>query len=369
MVAERPKVKVKVKGKKPVVTAKKKVDETQLELPFDEVGRSNPAETIRGLARGFRLRFHRFGQERMIDKDSKAAMLSGTDTDLDQMRLTKKLFDRHPAIRQLSSAEGAIRKYFEARTWPFPEAGVRVMILDPPANAAQMTVEDLDKYYAEQVGKFRAEMLQVIDQQYNKAMEQLQNVWDDVLNKAREKLKSQFDARQYPTRESLPTKCRCVFESYNVELSRDWKHLSPQERERELGLVRQKFEAAVARQEEFVVELLSSSISQLLESLTNVHEKKAKTFKSSVVKRVFGALDEFKKKTVKYGVLQDSAVEEVFAKLRKVMKPEGLDRAAVTDNLRRSEAFRENMIQKVQSIGQVLQRLVQSGQTRRKLRR
>ena len=358
----------KKKKKKLSVPAPQAVEQQQ--QPIAEVDRSDPAEKIRGLARGFRLGFHGLGNERKVSDDQKKTMLEGrTDADLSQLRLTKKLFAKHPALKNLSSAKGKVRAYFEARTIPFPEDSVRVLILDPPQNSEEMSTEELDRYYAEQANNFRAEMRRIIAEKYDTAVAELQAVWPDVLEKAQTDLKSQFDAKHYPTAERLPYICRCVFEGYNVELSKDWKHLSPAERERELAVVRQKFEAAVAKQEEFVVSLLNDAIEQMLFSLSQYQGKKAKTFKSSVVNRVFGALDEFKRKTVKYGILKDSAVEDIFRKVRKVMKEGGTDRNSLPDLLRKSEERRTQMIDKIKQIGSSLTSLIQSGQTRRKLLR
>lgn len=367
---------VKKKKKKLIVAPKPVVTEqsSEQQKPFEEVARDTPAEKIRGLARGFRLSFHGLGSQRKVSDEQKKTMLEGrTDTELTSLNLTKKLFAKHPALKKLSSAKSQVEAYFHARTIDFPEKSVRVMLLDLPADYEKMSTEDLDKFYAEQVNNFRGEMRRIIAEKYDTAVTELQAVWGDVLEKAQADLKSQFEAKHYPTAERLPYICRCVFEGYNVELSKDWKHLSPVERERELNVVRQKFEAAVAKQEEFVVALLNDAIEQMLDSLSNFQggegKKKTRSFKSSVVTRVFGALDEFKRKTVKYGILKDSAVEDVFRKVRKVLTDGGLDRKTLPDLLRKSEEKRKDMIDKVKKIGSSLTALIQSGQTRRKLLR
>lgn len=341
---------------------------TQTQLPFDEVGRADPAEKIRNLARGFRLGFSGLGEERKVsDADKNQLLRDLSEQQRAQMRLTKKLFAKHPALKALSTARGIVKRYFEAKTIPFPEDSVRILILNPPRDAAGMSEEDVEKHFADQASAFREEMRKIIVEKHDAAVQQLQASWEDVLGKARQELGDRFEAANYPSQESLPVICTCSFEAYNVELSKDWQYLSKQERENELAVIRQKFEASVAKQEEFVIDLLNDAISQMLESLTGYQNKETKCFKSSVVQRVFQALDEFKRKTVRFGILKDTEVERIFGQVRKVLTASGTEAKHVPDLLRKSEQARGEMIEKMKSIGSALSHLVQSGQVRRKL--
>lgn len=358
----------KLKLKAPAAPLEQKKFEFPEEAKFETVDRQKPAETIRNIARGFRINFSGFGQEKKVDKKEKGELLSSlTARQQEQMKVTKRLFDSHPALKKLSKARGAVRKYFHAKTMAFPEDAVRILIIDMPENYDKLTADELDAHFGREANAFREEVRKIIARHHDAAVAELVNAWPEVLAKAQAKLEGQFRPEEYPTAEAVARMCQCRFEPYNVEMSKDWKYLSESERKHEIGVIQERFEAVIAKQEDFVIKLLDDALKGMVESLSNYSEKKTTKFKSSVVRKVFDSIEEFKKKTVRYGILKDSAVEKVFRKVKNLLTDGGTDKKTLPDMLRKSDQRRDDLLDNAKKLSSTLQAMIATGEVRRKI--
>jgi len=337
--------------------------------PAVEVSRSEPAERLRQLARGFKLAFRWIpGMFQVLSGQEKDEWLSQELTEKQRAAASvkKQLYPKHKALTLLSSARTQVKHWFESRTNPFPERGIRIFLVNA-GNIEEQTSEELAKYEAEQVAEFRRNLQLQIDTVFAPAVTQLQEQWPEVLEAARAMLVDKYDPDDYVRAEQLPNLVRCWFEPVNLELSKEWAYLSESERERELALIRQKYELAVQKQEEFVVSLLQEALNDLCSSLAGFNAGQQRTVRESTVRKVFDAVEEFRNKTVRYGILKESALEDIVNRVNRLIKNDGHDSQTLASDLRSREATRARFMTSVESIKTELSGLVQSGQVRRKI--
>lgn len=337
--------------------------------PPEDVSRQAPAETLRKLARGFRLSFAWIpGMEQTLSGEEKTQWLNDglTDKQRQAASIKKQLYPKHKALSALSSARSQVRSWFNSKTNPFPEKGVRIFLVTA-SDVENQSLEELEKFEAAQATEFRQQLQEQIDTVFTPAVRELRLQWPDVLLEAQRVLGEKFDPEDYVSAEQLETSVRCWFEPVNLELSREWKYLSEADRERELALVRQKYEMAVQKQEEFVISLLEKSLDDLHASLSNLSDGKQRTIHESTVRKVFDAMTEFRTKTVRYGILKDSSLSKVFDDVTKLMRGDGHDSHSLADELRSREAIRAAFTQRVGVIKSDLGMLLETGRVRRKV--
>lgn len=343
--------------------------ETSRETPVVEASRQEPAETLRKLARGFRLSFVWIpGMEQTLSGQEKTEWLNDglTDKQRQAASVKKQLYPKHKALTLLSSARAQVRNWFNSKTNPFPEKGVRIFLV-AASDVENKSMEELERHEAAQVAEFRQQLQEQIDTVFLPAVRELREQWPDVLVEAQRVLGEKFDPEDYVSAEQLEASVRCWFEPVNLELSKEWKYLSEADRERELALIRQKYEMAVQKQEEFVVSLLEKSLDDLHASLTNLSDGKQRTIHESTVRKVFDAVTEFRTKTSKYGILKDTNLEVVFNSINRLLRKGGHDSQTLAEDLRSREAVRAEFMQRVGVIKQDLSTLLTTGEVRRKV--
>ena len=343
--------------------------------PLEEVSLDDPATAIRSIARGFRLSFSWIpGMSQTLSGSEKHEWLS-TELTAEQKSaasVKKNIYAKHKAISRLGSAKNKVKIWFHERTNPFPEKAVRIFLVEPHPTPSKCTAGDLEKYEAAQVAAFRTDFQDYINTVFNSAVTNLQSNWDSVIDAARVMLQDKFDAQDYVRAEDIPRYVRCWFEPVNLDLSKEWSYLTHAEQMRELELLQQKYKMAVAKQEEYVVGLLLESLEHMSDALaklgTTTSGGKAKFYKS-YVSRLFAALEEFKTKTVRYGILRGSNVERIFNEVNSMVTLGGReqDEDNVAAIIRRNSYQRSRFAASVEKAKAELSTLIAEGSVRRKI--
>jgi len=345
-----------------------------LEAAGDKLASINPADRIRHISRGYKLGFGSLpSQKKLTDRQQRLVNRDTVRQVEKVLSQSQRLLDNHPARTAVASAKNAVMGLFCARTLPYPDPGIRILILKTEhLDFDKMTSDEIDQDFARQMEAFSVEIRAKLAD-YAVAVQSLQRQWQDVLDKTRETFQNSnladlYDPENYPEADELPSILYHVFRPYNIEPPREYLHMSPQERERVLKTIEAQFEQAVQMQAEFVVKLLNSAISDMIDSVSGYHSSDKRSFKNSVVERVFKAFAEFKEKTVKYGILRGDALEHEFKRAIDFMTEGLTDEHTLPGLLRQSPAKRVDLIEKMSLVKDSLGRLAERQQRRSILR-
>lgn len=330
---------------------------------------TTPAERISTAGRGFRLSFGCLPSQRKLTAPQLKILNKETAKVKRRMlKQARSLFDKHPALTQLSSAKSDVYAAFHAGTLPFPEPGVRLFMLnDKDIDYENMQTEEIEAHFGAQINEFTRNVRNKLDA-YDAAVARLQQAWPDVLRVAREALEDLFSESDYPTADQLPVKLYHEFVPYNITLPKEYGYVDRLERERVIKAFEKQFEEAVQLQEVFVTKMFSDAVDQLIDSVSGYHMEKQKRFGNSVVKRVFDAFAEFKEKTLKYGIMEGSKLEKEFNRAIAFMTDGAHDVSTLPEALRKSPEKREELISKMSQVSTALTSLA-TEQRRRTIRR
>jgi len=362
-----------VPGKQKKKVRRKKVKGVRRKSDLDTAASAkrkiSPAERIQVGGRGFKLGFGGLPTQRKLsDKQREAVNKKDKKVAERMLKQAKSLFDRHPAITAVSSAKGAIQALFDLKTLPFPDPGVRLFMLETAdIDFEKMAEDEINARFAQQIEVFSLELQEKIAE-YDAAVLSLQKEWADVLQAAKEALEDLYDEGDYPTAEQLPEKLACHFRPYNIDLPKEYGYVSPVERQRALAVVQKQYEEAVTKQEEFVVKLLNGAITDMIESINGVHTGEKKVFKNSRVERVFDAFREFKEKTIRYGILEGTALEAEFKRAISFMREGGHGEDTLPGSLRKSPEKRADLMEKMEMVRSSIEGLAEK-RKRRSIRR
>lgn len=280
--------------------------------PAEERDYSQAATAIRAVAKAFRLSCRGLGEKRKLTPQQRAQLLRETKINPDMLKMEKVLYAKHPALTKRASAEGRVKKLFEAKTLPYPEGGVRILPVHSLDPAAQLV----------EVQEFVDEVRQAIAD-HEQAVTELRNVWPDVLKTNAEQLVEFHDPKNYPSAEALQNLLRISFEPYNVELPEYYKQIAPAEYRRCQEMLQQRFEEAAAKQEQVVVTAFQKTLEQMVASIRGWQDGTQRVFKDSVVENVVGTLQDFREKCQRFGILSGTELEREFQKLEQVMHGQG----------------------------------------------
>ena len=96
--------------------------------------------------------------------------------------------------------------------------------------------------------------------------------------------------------------------------------------------------------------MLNDALDGMVASVQGYNAGAQSSFKTSVVERVFQALNEFQEKTVKYGILSGTALQKVFAKVHSIVSEGGADAKTLPMLLRKSTSLRNDVINKLTQV-------------------
>lgn len=305
---------------------------------------------IQSVGRGFRLAFNDLGQQRKLRDHQTSQLLENISVDKRQLKLARVLYDSsHPAIKAKNKARAAVNDLFKASTIPYPEQGIRLF----PVRG-----DELEDQVAE-VEAFIKSMRDAIAE-FDSAVEKLQSSWPSVVAKSREKLGDLFVASDYPSAEQLGDYLRISLEPYSVELPNYFQHVSPEEYQRAVNNMNDKFEDAARMQEDYIVQAFQSSMAQMVSSVSGYNDGKQKRFANSVVTNVFTAIDKFRDSVNRFGILKGTALEDEFEKLHKVMTTGAANADNLPELLRDSQYKREDIVAKVATLSESITRLAEN---------
>jgi hypothetical protein len=328
-----------------------------------------PGERIQSVGRGFRLSFGGLGGELKMGKDLTAKALKDIDVDEDQIRFSKKLYAKHPALTKVSSAKGKLTSFFSTRTLPYPEAAVRLFPMDlQDIDLETATEEDISKAMAKQLDVFTTDVRKLIDE-YFVAVKELGSKWTDVLVAAKAKLKDAFRKDDYPEAETLVRRHSVGFDPFNVDLPKEYAHVSPEEHRRATQSLQARFEQAAKLQEIAILKMVDSAIEQMVDSIKGYHDGEQSRFNNSVIDNVFKAVGDFKGKCQKYGILSNTAIEDQFTSLDNLLKSTGGNTAIVSGVVRDSPESREDFIDRATVIRNTIMEQAEKRERRALVRR
>ena len=307
----------------------------------------SPESRIQSATRGFKLGWGSLPHSKKLSEQQSSKMMQDVRAKADMIKRSKALFDKNPFITAANRAKAKVMARFNSATFPFPEKGVRLFMLETKdIDYKNLSIDEIDKLHAAQIDIFTEEIRGLMAE-YQEAVLELQENWPGVLADAKEALQEFYDEKDYPLAEEVPKRLYANLRPYNTELPREYGFVSPAERQQALQAYESQFKEAVRLQEEFVTELMRDAIDQMIESVTNFGEGKQKRFTNSVVENVFNAFEEFKTKTVRYGILEGTAIEAEFKRAIDFMREGSTDAKTLPGLLRQSGAKQENLIEKM----------------------
>lgn len=339
------------------------VSPSQREFDFDEdidveEQAKEIGKNIKAVARAFRLRWQDVSKSRKLPDAHRRRVAETVDCDASQLRLTTLLYAQHPAIKELAAAKTAVKELWQSFTLPYPsESGVRLFpVRSDTEEERQQEVREFLEHMHDKIGDFRAAVTNLAEQ------------WPDVLEASRESLRGVYQPENYPAADELHHHIRCVFEPFNFELPDYLKHVSPKEYAKQADLLNRKFEEVVHKQSQLIEEAMASSLNQMVASVQGWADGKKKSFKTSVVENVFKSLEEFKRNTERFGILDGTPLAKQFDGLHKLLLGVGDDSQDISTRLRKNEDQRESFMEKASELRDSILAM-SSERTRRKILR
>lgn len=341
--------------KKKVVKRKTKAATVEEKLGPDRTAAS-AGSRIKAVAHGFRLRFSWLSRQRQFDDATKSRMAEHVHMDVDSLGASKRLYAKHPALTAVQRSKTAITDYFSAMTLPYPESGVRLL---PVKTSTEEEQQQEVRTFLETVREKIAD--------FEESVEYLADNWESVLAAAEEKLQEQFDSSQYPLKEDLKASLAVRLETYNFKLPNYLKQVDPEEYARQAAILQGKFEEAAKMQETAFLAAFNKAVGDFLGSVGSYHSREAKRFSDSAVTKVFRAIETFREKCARFGILNDSSMNALVTDLRRAMTGGGLigSSAAVAKELRSSAVIRDQMLANVKQLHGKLLEYASNGPARK----
>ena len=251
------------KAKKTTTKKKSAKLDQKLRTAKKKKASQSPESRIQSATRGFKLAWGSLPHSKKLSEKQSSKMMKDVKAKAEMIKRSKALFDKHPAITAVNRAKAKVVARFNSATFPFPEKGVRLFMLETKdIDYAKLPAEEIDKLHAAQIDLFTEEIRGLMAE-YDEAVAELQEAWDTeetgVLAEAKDALKEFFDPEDYPTKEEVPKRLYAHLRPYNTELPKEYGYVSPGERQQALQAYEAQFKEAVRLQEEFVTEINSDS--------------------------------------------------------------------------------------------------------------
>lgn len=215
-----------------------------------------------------RLSFRWLGTSRTLSKDQSEEAASTFEADRTYLSASKKLLNtKHEKYKAVTKWKGAIRSYWEARTVPFPENGVRLL-----KRSEIQGFRDRMSHYA---------------QQLDLAVAELDEVYEELKVTAQIKLGRLFNPSDYPA--TLVGQYGFNVDFPSVSPPDYLRELDPALYEEQVQRMHARFSEAIAMAEEAFTAEFSNLVDHIVERLDNNEEGKRKKFGESVI----GNLNDF----------------------------------------------------------------------------
>jgi len=325
--------------------------EEQAQDQFEESGRR-----IKAIARAFRVKFSDLGKSRKLTATQAAGLTANANVDPNQLRMTKILYTRHPALDALSTAKTKMVDFWQLCTLPYPsEKGVRLFpVRGETEEEHQAEVREFIDKMSDYISDFRG------------AINKLAEDWSEVMQNCKDKLRDFHDDSNYPTASELQGLIGVEFEPFNFELPEYLKSVAPAEYRRQVEALNRKFTDVAEKQAELLEEAMAGGLQKMVSSIKGWADGKQRTFKDSVIGNVLDAINEYKTKIEPFGIMNGRQIGAQFDELHALLTGVGGDASAVASSLRKDGAQREFVLGRAEELFENILGM-SSEKTRRKI--
>lgn len=337
----------------PVSDAQQPVEKAKPATGFEPSEKTK--DCIRRLGRKYSLSLGSLGSIRAMSEDKKEDMIrgAGIQADKDNIRPKQVVYpDGTPFVPDLRKSALQLRFEFEKLTLAAAADGYRIFMLDDSEiDYANMSVDDIDKVFARQVSAFTDTMHRHIAD-YKKVVDKVQSNWAQIIAFCRSSLKDCFNEAHYPSSSQVGAKLYVHFTPHGVleDLPSEYRFISKSEQARIRAIHDEQIRLVAQKQAAHIVEWLTTELSSTIESLQNYQSGQKKTFHRTRTDAFFKVLDEFREKTLRYGILGGTEFEAIFKRLDSVLHEGGVDAESLPKVLRSSKARLADMTGKLQII-------------------
>lgn len=313
---------------------------TAIHQGFDSVGVAimpNHSERLRENTAPVKVSFTWFGARKAISDQHKEEIAERYGAAAKRISASKKLLEKHPALKALTAIKGDIQKYFKGNTLPFPEDGIRLL-------------------RKERLAEFRYQM-QVYADDLTEAVRNLDDARYDIMEIARTELGDLYDPEDYPA--SFAGRFSVEVSYPNISLPNYLAELDPEAYEAEKARVAAQFESAVRETEQEFIKQFEGLLSHLAERLTpDPVTGEAKTFKSATLDNLHDFFDRFRSLNIGSNDRLDSLVTEA----------QDIVSGLNPKTLRGNSFLRESIADKLSSVRDTLDTMIIDRPRRRILR-
>lgn len=247
------------------------------------------SERLRESTAPVKISFTWFGARKAISDVHKEEIAEKYGAAAKRISASKKLLEKHPALKELQRIKGEITRYWKDNTLPFPEDGIRLL-------------------RKERLAEFRYQ-LQVFANDLTEAVRNLDDARYEIMEIARQELGDLYDADDYPA--SFADRFSVQVSYPNISIPNYLAELDPEAFEAEKQRVTQQFEAGVREAEQEFIKQFEGLLSHLADRLTpDPVTGEAKTFKAASLDNLNEFFERFKSLSIGSNDRLDTLVTE-----------------------------------------------------------
>lgn len=295
------------------------------------------SERLRENTAPVKVSFTWFGSRKAISDQHKEEIAERYGAAAKRISASKKLLEKHPALKELARIKGEIVRYWKNNTLPFPEDGIRLL-------------------RKERLAEFRYQM-QVYRDDLVEAVRNLDDARYDIMEIARQELGELYDPEDYPV--SFAGRFTVETSYPNISLPNYLAELDPEAFEQEKARVAQQFEAAVRETEQEFIKQFEGLLGHLAERLTpDPVTGEAKTFQKTSLTNLHDFFDRFRSLSIGSNDRLDTLVTEA----------QDIVSGLNPKSLRSNQFLRESIADKLSSVRDTLDGMIIDRPRRRILR-
>jgi hypothetical protein len=247
------------------------------------------SERLRENTAPVKISFTWFGARKAIADVHKEEIAEKYGAQAKRISASKKLLEKHPALKELQRIKGEITRYWKDNTLPFPEDGIRLL------------------------RKNRLEEFQYQIQVYkNDLVEAVRNLDDarwEIMEIAKQELGELYDPDDYP--DTFAGRFSVEASYPNITIPEYLAEMAPEAYEAEKQRVAQQFELAVRETEQEFCKQFENLLSHLADRLTpDPVTGEAKTFKAASLDNLNEFFERFKSLSIGSNDRLDTLVSE-----------------------------------------------------------
>lgn len=276
----------------------------------------NHSERLRESTAPVKISFTWFGARKAISDVHKEEIAERYGAAAKRISASKKLLEKHPALKELTRIKGEITRYWKDNTLPFPEDGIRLLRKN-------------------RLEEFRYQMT-VFRNNLTEAVRNLDDARWEIMEIARQELGELYDADDYP--DTFCGRFSVETSFPNVQIPEYLAEMAPEAYEAERTRVAQQFEAAVRETEQEFIKQFENLLGHLAKRLTpDPVTGESKTFKKNSLENLHDFFERFKSLSIGSNDRLDSLVTEaqdiVSGLNPKTLRTNGFLRESIADKL------------------------------------